>query len=211
MAGPPSFFLTSADSVFIGVTPGKGPQLKPAGVAGGAGGPDFFSATAFACNLVVPDPRWRRECAMVGEPGDSGSNPGVPHCGVGGTLPGVDCPQGGSPSVKGLCDEGGLGRARGFCGVLKSMAGAALPTAWVFSNGSRRTRSSAPLSFCAALSAFRAAAVVTATFGVTLTGRFACVSLKSAGRRLLLRATSLEGDSFKWDTRCARRSTSSSC
>lgn len=78
-------------------------------------------------------------------------------------------------------------------------------------SGSLRTRSNAPFSLCAARSAFSAAAVVTATLGVTLIGRLACVSFRSKGRRLVEGVAVWDGPSFRLDTRVVRRPTSSSC
>ena len=65
----------------------------------------------------------------------------------------------------------------GFCGVWKDI-GTDTWAALLFKSGELLVSNSTRLSFCAERSVFNAAAVVAATLGVTLSGRFVCDPVK---------------------------------
>ena len=72
----------------------------------------------------------------------------------------------------------------GFCGVWKDVRTDTW-AALLFRSGELLVAHSTRLSFCAERSAFNAAAVVAATLGVTLSGRFVCDPVKGLLRRII--------------------------
>ncbi len=156
--------LTSAASLVNGglVKAGSGPQKS----AVGAGGdcvtpPGVFLNGPDPCFLgCEPAPRLEEG---IGEPGLKLSS------GRSKSMSGI----GSSVSASGAENKGPvpepkiLELAKGFWGLSDSKGGSGAEAAFLFNIGSLRTLRRAFFSLCADLSAFRAAAVVTATWGVT--------------------------------------------
>lgn len=179
-----SFLVTFVDSFVIGTTPGKGPQLKFAGGGGTGVVVDFFGCNGFWCIFVAP-PRCRKRLGLVpasllceregdaGDSDDSGSwKGGSDHVDVSGTLPRGLLGDEATDDVEALaCDWkklGGGGVHSCFSGgSANALGGGGACSACVLSRGCLRTLSSAVFSLCAARSAFSAAAVAAAIFGVT--------------------------------------------
>lgn len=138
---------------------GSGPQLNAGGVGGDAVLPEvLFSGTDWCFLTVAPAPR-RPDGGVDGWKLSSGS---VQLGTVGSGVPGNNGPvEAGKPKPDGSA----------FCGVLNATGGAGATAALVLRSGSLRTDNSARFSLWAERSAFRAAAVVIATWGVTLYGR----------------------------------------
>lgn len=94
-----------------------------------------------------------------------------------------------------------------LCGV-SNATGAAVTAAVTFLRGSCRIANRARLSFSADRSAFKAAAVVTATWGVTLNGRLETGSGSRASRLLSKRN---DDENFSLETRDVNCAISSCC